>query len=49
MVADFERQLADPEIYEDKAAMQSLIAAHDKAKNLAERLIASWEQAVANL
>ncbi len=49
VVADFERQLADPVIYEDKAAMQALIASHEKAKSLAEKLVVSWEQAVANL
>jgi ATP-binding cassette subfamily F protein 3 len=49
VVADFERQLADPVIYEDKAAMQALIGSHEKAKKLAEKLVASWEAAVANL
>ena len=49
VVADFERQLADPVVYEDQAAMQALIASHEKAKSLAEKLVISWEQAVADL
>lgn len=49
VVAEFERQLADPEIYEDTQAMQSLISAHDKAKALATKLVAQWEEAVSAL
>lgn len=49
VVTEFERQLADPEVYEDKQKMQSLIAAHDKAKGLASKLVAEWEQAVSGL
>ncbi len=49
VVTEFERQLADPEIYDDKKAMQSLIAAHDKAKALAANLVSQWEEAVSAL
>lgn len=49
VVAEFERQLADPSIYDDTKAMQAAIRSHEKAKALAGKLTADWEKAVADL
>ncbi len=44
-----EQRLADPEVYADKALMNELIDAHDKAQARTTRLLEEWEQAVHEL
>ena len=44
-----EQRLADPEVYADKALMNDLIEAHDKAQARTTRLLEEWEQAVHEL
>ncbi|MDH5289096.1 MAG: ATP-binding cassette domain-containing protein [Acidimicrobiia bacterium] len=44
-----EQRLADPEVYADKALMNDLIDAHDKAQARTTRLLEEWEQAVHEL
>ena len=44
-VADLQGRLADPESYDDPDALTELIAAHDEAKDRAEKLMADWEAA----
>jgi ATP-binding cassette, subfamily F, member 3 len=44
-----EQRLADPEVYADKALMNDLIDAHDKAQSRTTRLLEEWEQAVHEL
>ncbi len=44
-VGELERQLADPEIYADKALMNDLIDRHETARRRADRLLAEWEEA----
>lgn len=43
-VSELEVKLADPGVYEDKAAMHDLIDKHEKAKRDAERLVREWEK-----
>lgn len=45
VLAGLETQLADPKMYEDKAAMKDLLATHDKAKQKAAELLVQWESA----
>lgn len=45
VVEGLEAQLADPAIYEDKAAMKDLLATHESAKQKAADLLAQWEKA----
>ncbi len=44
-----EQRLADPGVYADKALMNELIDAHDKAQARTTRLLDEWEQAVHEL
>ena len=46
---ELEQRLADPEVYADKALMNDLIDAHDKAQARTTRLLEEWEQAVHEL
>ncbi len=48
-VADLQRQLAEPETYDDPTALAALVARHDAAKDRASELGAVWEQAAARL
>ncbi len=45
VLAAIESQLADPAIYEDKAAMRDLLATHEKAKEKSAELLSQWEKA----
>jgi ATP-binding cassette, subfamily F, member 3 len=44
-VADLQRQLAEPEVYEDRERVQLLVAAHDEAKDRAASLMDQWLEA----
>jgi ATP-binding cassette subfamily F protein 3 len=44
-VADLQRQLAEPEIYEDHEKVRLLVAAHDEAKDRAASLMDQWLEA----
>ena len=44
-VADLQRQLADPELYEDNDKVKLLVAAHDEAKDRAASLMDQWLEA----
>ena len=44
-VADLQRQLAEPEIYEDNEKVRLLVAAHDEAKDRAASLMDQWLEA----
>ncbi len=44
-VADLQRQLADPELYQDNARVQELVARHDEAKDRAHQLMEAWTEA----
>jgi len=44
-VADLQRQLADPELYQDNTRVQDLVARHDDAKDRASRLMEAWTEA----
>ncbi|HVL99103.1 MAG TPA: ABC-F family ATP-binding cassette domain-containing protein [Egibacteraceae bacterium] len=44
-VAELNRQLADPAVYDDSTRVTALIAAHDDAKERAATLTAEWERA----
>ena len=44
-VADLQRQLADPELYEDHERVKLLVAAHDEAKDRAASLMDQWLEA----
>jgi len=44
-VAEFQAQLADPEVYEDADKVKELVAAHDAAKDRAADLMTEWEAA----
>ncbi len=44
-VADLQALLGDPEVYEDGARVQELVAAHDAAKGKAALLMSEWEAA----
>jgi ATP-binding cassette subfamily F protein 3 len=48
-VKALEVQLADPEIYADKALMNDLIDQHETAKRRADRLLLEWEEATTAL
>ncbi len=45
LVKELELQLADPEVYADKALMSELIDKHETAKRRADRLMMEWEEA----
>lgn len=45
VVEGLEAQLADPTVYEDKAAMKELLATHEEAKQKAAQLLQQWEAA----
>jgi len=49
VVKDLETQLADPEVFGDIARMNDLVGKYETAKRRAERLLAEWEQADAEL
>jgi len=42
LVADLQRQLADPELYQDHEKVQALVAAHGEAKDRASTLMDQW-------
>ena len=44
-VADLQRQLAEPEVYEDHEKVRLLVAAHDEAKDRAASLMDQWLEA----
>jgi ATP-binding cassette, subfamily F, member 3 len=44
-VADLNRQLADPAVYDDGAAVKDLVARHAAAKDAAAELMDRWERA----
>ncbi len=44
-VADLQRQLADPDLYQDNARVQELVARHDEAKDRAHQLMEAWTEA----
>ena len=46
---DIQKRLADPDVYADKALMNELIDAHDKAEAKATRLLEEWERAAHEL
>ncbi len=49
VVKDLETQLADPEVFGDIARMNDLVGEYETAQRRAERLLAEWEQADAEL
>ncbi len=44
-VAELNRQLADPGVYDDEVKVKELVAAHAEAKDRASELMSSWETA----
>jgi ATP-binding cassette subfamily F protein 3 len=48
-VADLQRQLADPSIYDDAEKVKELVARHDAAKQTAHDAMAEWESATSEL
>ena len=44
-MADLQRQLADPELYQDNEKVKLLVAAHDEAKDRAASLMDQWLEA----
>ncbi len=49
VAAGLAAQLADPEIYDDKARVQDVIATHAKAQDKAAELLSQWEAAATEL
>ncbi len=49
VVKDIEAKLADPEVFGDIARMNDLVGDYETARRRAERLLAEWEQADADL
>ncbi|MDH4279442.1 MAG: ATP-binding cassette domain-containing protein [Acidimicrobiia bacterium] len=49
VVKDLEKELADPEVFGDIARMNDLVGEYETAQRRAERLLAEWEQADAEL
>ncbi len=49
VVSGLEKQLADPEVYENQAEMKKLLATFDTAKQKAAKLNEEWEAAVNDL
>ena len=45
VVADLQRQLAEPELYQDHDKVKELVAAHDEAKDRAALLTEQWLEA----
>jgi hypothetical protein len=45
-VAELQRQLAEPDAYDDVEAVRDLVARHDEAKDRAADRLTAWEQAV---
>jgi ATP-binding cassette subfamily F protein 3 len=41
-VAELQRQLADPEVYQDNEAVKALVGRHDAAKDRAAKLMEDW-------
>ncbi|HET7654114.1 MAG TPA: ABC-F family ATP-binding cassette domain-containing protein, partial [Acidimicrobiales bacterium] len=48
-VADLQRQLADPSVYDDSDKVKDLVARHDTAKQAAADAMAEWESATSEL
>jgi ATP-binding cassette subfamily F protein 3 len=48
-VADLQRQLADPSVYDDADKVKELVARHDTAKQSAADAMAEWESATSEL
>ncbi len=48
-VKNLEKQLADPDVFGDIAKMNDLVGEYEAAQRRAERLLAEWEQADADL
>jgi ATP-binding cassette subfamily F protein 3 len=48
-VADLQRQLADPSVYDDSDKVKDLVARHDTAKQAAADAMAEWEAATSEL
>jgi ATP-binding cassette subfamily F protein 3 len=44
-VADLQRRLAEPELYQDNEKVKELVAAHDEAKDRAALLTEQWLEA----
>ncbi len=48
-VAELQRQLADPSVYDDGGRVKELVARHDAAKQAAADAMAEWESATSEL
>ena len=44
-VAELQRQLADPDVYQDNDAVKALVGRHDAAKDRASKLMDDWTAA----
>jgi ATP-binding cassette subfamily F protein 3 len=44
-VAELQRQLADPDVYQDNEAVKALVGRHDAAKDRASKLMDDWTAA----
>ena len=49
VVKDLEKQLADPDVFQDQALMNDLVNQYELAQRKADRLLSEWEQAATEL